>query len=155
MKDKLKGDVIPGLLVVLTGVFFLITTMVTPNLAFGSTTSDGVPGAGFFPYIFSVVLIILGAALFMRGLRQNGAVQYMKLDDELRQNLKLLLKTTVGLIAFLAFWQLTTLFFVGVLLFCLYLNIIFQRTRKFTAIYAIGFTLFVYLVFSVAFSIQF
>lgn len=155
MKDKLKGDVIPGLLVILMGIFFLITTKFTPNLAFGSTTSDGVPGAGFFPYIFSVILIIFGIALLLRGLKQNGSVQYMKLDDELRINLKMLFYTVIGLIVFLAFWQLTTLFFVGVFLFCIYLNIIFQRTRKFTAIYAVGFTLFVYLVFSVAFSIQF
>lgn len=155
MKDRLKGDVVPGILVILTGVFFLIATMVTPNLAFGSTTSDGVPGAGFFPYIFSVVLIVFGIALFVRGLRQNGSVQYMKLDDELRMNLKILLYTMIGLIVFLAFWQLSGLFFVGVLLFCVYLNVIFQRTRKFTAIYAVVFSAFIYVVFSLAFSIQF
>ena len=124
MKNKLKGDVVPGILVTLMGVFFLVMTRITPNLSFGSTTSDGVPGAGFFPYIFSVILSVLGIVLLARGIKQNGTVQYIKIDDELRLNLKILSFTMLGLLVFLAFWQLTGLFFVGVFLFCIYFFIL-------------------------------
>ena len=155
MKNRWKGDTVPGILVILMGVFFLIMTMITPNLSFGSTTSDGVPGAGFFPYIFSVLLTIMGVALLIRGLRQNGTVQYLHLDAERKRNLKSLLLAVAGLIVFLIFWQITDLFFVGVFLFSIYLNLVFQRTKKFTLIYAVVFSAFIYVVFSLAFSIQF
>lgn len=150
-----KGDTIPGLLVCAFGLAFLIATLLTPNLTIQSTTSDGVPGAGFFPYLLGSAVTLLGAALFVRGLRQKGTVQYIKLDPEIQKNLKILLLTVVGLVVFLAFWQLTHLFTVGVLLFCLYLNRLFERPWKFNAIYSVVFTVFIYAVFTLGFSIQF
>lgn len=155
MKNRHKGDTVPGILTVLVGIFFFIQTMITPNLSFGSTTSDGVPGAGFFPYLLSGALIIAGLALTVRGIKQKGKIQYLELSDEIKKNLKVLLLTFIGLVVFLAFWRLTNLFFAAVFLFCIYLNIIFERTKKFTAVYAVVFTAFIYIVFSVAFSIQF
>lgn len=150
-----KGDTIPGLLVCAFGLTFLISTIMTPNLTIQSTTSDGVPGAGFFPYLLSTVVTLLGAALTVRGIRQKGSVQYIKLDPEILKNLKVLALTVLGLVVFLAFWQLTHLFIVGVLLFCLYLNKLFERSWKFNAVYTVIFTVFIYAVFTLGFSIQF
>lgn len=155
MHKKFKGDTVPGIITILFGVFFFIMTIIAPNVSFGSTTSDGVPGAGFFPYLLSGIIIIFGTMLTVRGLKKNGELQFLKLDEEIKKNLRVLLLTLIGLIVFLTFWHITNLFYVGVLLFCVYLNKVFGRDWKFTIIYTVVFTLFIYLVFAKAFSIQF
>lgn len=155
MQKKLKGDTLPGMVTILFGIFFLVKTLITDTLSFAATTSDGVPGAGFFPCILSGALIFSGIILMIRGLRQNGEKQYVTLDAEMKGNLKILALTVAGLIIFLAFWYLTNLFIVGVMLFAVYLNKLYERKWKFSVIYAVIFTSFIYLVFMVAFSIGF
>lgn len=155
MQKKLKGDTLPGLATIMFGIFFLVKTLTTDTLSFAATTSDGVPGAGFFPCILSGALIFSGIILMIRGLRQNGEKQYVTLDAEMKGNLKILALTVAGLIIFLAFWYLTNLFIVGVMLFAVYLNKLYGRNWKFSVIYAVIFTSFIYLVFMVAFSIGF
>lgn len=155
MQKKLKGDTVPGMITIFIGIFFLVKTLATDNLSFVATTSDGVPGAGFFPCILSGALIFSGIILMIRGLRQNGEKQYVALDAEMRGNIKILLLTVAGLAVFLAFWYLTDLFIVGVLLFAVFLNKLYERKWKYTIIYAVVFTVFIYLVFMMAFSIGF
>ena len=155
MQKKLKGDTVPGMITILIGIFFLVKTLATDNLSFVATTSDGVPGAGFFPCLLSGALIFSGIILMIRGLRQNGEKQYVALDAEMRGNIKILLLTVAGLAVFLAFWYLTDLFIVGVLLFAVFLNKLYERKWKYTIIYAVIFTVFIYLVFMAAFSIGF
>ncbi len=155
MRRLLKGDVIPGILTVLFGVFFYITTIVTPNLDFGAQTSDGVPGAGFFPYLLSGTICILGIFLIIRGIKQKGTIQYFVLDEELKKNLRILLLTFLGIIGFLILWKVTGLFLLGVFLFSFYLNKVFGRSWKYALLYALVLSLFIYLVFFKAFSIQF
>lgn len=96
-----------------------------------------------------------GIILMIRGLRQNGEKQYVALDAEMRGNIKILLLTVAGLAVFLAFWYLTDLFIVGVLLFAVFLNKLYERKWKYTIMYAVIFTVFIYLVFMAAFSIGF
>lgn len=157
---KLKADAVAGLLCVAFGLFFLIMTATNPQLSFIATTSDGVPGGGFFPYILSILIVILGAALVIRGLRQEEK-KYVEWTPENRKNLKIMLLTVAGLIVFLAAWKITapyfenTAFMVCVFLFEIYLNKLFERTWKFALIYAVIFTLFIYLVFNMGFSILF
>ncbi|BDF35227.1 hypothetical protein CE91St62_32890 [Lachnospiraceae bacterium] len=155
MQKKLKGDTVPGMITIFIGIFFLVKTLATDTLSFVATTSDGVPGAGFFPCILSGALICSGIILMIRGLRQNGEKQYVALDAEMRGNIKILLLTVAGLAVFLAFWYLTDLFIVGVLLFAVFLNKLYERKWKYTIMYAVVFTVFIYLVFMVAFSIGF
>lgn len=155
MQKKLKGDTVPGMITIFIGIFFLVKTLTTDTLSFVATTSDGVPGAGFFPCILSGALICSGIILMIRGLRQNGEKQYVALDAEMRGNIKILLLTVAGLAVFLAFWYLTDLFIVGVLLFAVFLNKLYERKWKYTIMYAVVFTVFIYLVFMVAFSIGF
>ena len=157
---KLKADSIAGLLCMAFGIFFLIMTATNPQLSFIATTSDGVPGAGFFPYILSVLIIIMGAALVVRGIRQEGK-QYVEWTPENKKNLRVMFLTVAGIIVFLAAWKITapyfgnTTFMVCVFLFEIYLNKLFERTWKFALIYAVVFTAFIYLVFNVGFSILF
>ena len=150
-----KGDTIPGIITVLFGLLFVVATAVNPQLTAVSKTSDGVPGAGFFPYLLGFSTMVLGALSVLRGLRQKGQVQYINLDEETKQNLKTLALSVLGLVVFLVFWKLTSQFMICMLVLCLYLNWLFQRSWKFNIIYSAVFTAFIYLTFKVGFSIQF
>ena len=156
---KLKADSIAGLFCMAFGLFFLINTITNPQMSFIATTSDGVPGGGFFPYILSVLIIILGGALVVRGTKTEGPK--IEMNEEKRKNLRVMLLTVAGLIVFLAVWNFTadyfgnTAFLACVFLFEIYLNKLFERTWKFALIYAVIFTAFIYLVFNMGFSIQF
>lgn len=150
-----KGDTIPGILTTLFGFIFFYAALMAPNLHFRSTTSDNVPGAGFFPYIIGGLVMALGIVLTIRGLCQKGRIQYFVLNEERKGNLKVLGLTILGLLAFMVFWQTTRQFIIAVFALCLYLNWVFKRTWKFNLIYSGVFTAFIYLLFTVAFSIQF
>ncbi len=150
-----KGDTIPGVITMLFGLLFVAATAANPKLTAISQTSDGVPGAGFFPYLLGFGVMILGALLVIRGLRQKGQVQYINLEEETKQNLKILALSVLGIVVFLAFWKLTGQFIIGMLILCLYLNRLFQRSWKFNIIYSAVFTAFIYFTFFVGFSIQF
>lgn len=155
MRKYLKGDSFPGIITVLFGVFFLVKTLTTETMTFVAATSDGVPGAGFFPCILSGALILTGILLTVRGIRQNGEKRYVRMDEEMKGNMKVLLLTVAGLTAFLVFWYFTGLFIIGALLLAVYLNKLYERQWRFTLIYAVVFTAFIYLVFVMAFSIGF
>lgn len=150
-----KGDTIPGILVTLFGAIFFVGTVTNSELSFGSVTSDGVPGAGFFPYLLSIAVMLMGITLAIRGIRQRGTAEYIKTEKETKKNLKILALTMIGLLVFLAIWQFIGQFFIGMFLYILYLNRVLERTWKYTIMYAVIFTAFVYLVFSFGFSIQF
>ena len=157
---KLSADAVAGLLCMAFGAFFFIMTAINPQLGFGSNTSDGVPGGGFFPYILSVLIVIMGGALVVLGVK-NSDVKYVDMTPEMRKNLKIMLLTVAGLVVFLAAWKITapyfgnTAFMTCVFLFEIYLNKLFERSWKFALIYAVIFTAFIYLVFSMGFSILF
>ena len=150
-----KGDTIPGALVSVLGLIFLTVTLMDPRMTIAPVTSDGVPGAGFFPFLMSVILIVFGVVLLFIGIRKKEKVAYINLTAETKQNLKKLLFVVAGIIIFLVLWQLTNLFLPWVLVLSIYLNKVFERNLKFTIIYSVSLTAVVYLVFTVAFSIQF
>lgn len=150
-----KGDTVPGLLSILFGGLFVAATVVNPQLTAVAQTSDGVPGAGFFPYLLGGAIILLGIVLLIRGIRQHGTVQYIQLDEEGKKNVKVLLLSLLGIIALLVFWRLTNQFIIGVPILCLYLNWLFERKWLFNILYAGIFSAFIYLVFTVGFSVQF
>ena len=83
-----KGDTIPGLLTAVFGFAVAFYTLSEDTMKFRAQSSDGVPGAGFFPVLLGFVVGILGVALMVRGLTQRGSVQYFKLDEELKRNLR-------------------------------------------------------------------
>lgn len=150
-----KGDTIPGLLSILFGSVFMIAASVNPQLTVVAKTADGVPGAGFFPYLLGGTIITFGILLTIRGAKQKGTVTYIHLTKECRRNVRILLLSLTGLLVFLVLWKLTGIFMAGILVLCLYLNYLFERTWKYNVIYSIVFTVFIYIVFSLFFSIQF
>lgn len=150
-----KGDTIPGLITAVFGFAVAIYTLMDDTMTFSAQSSDGVPGAGFFPILLGFVVGILGVALMIRGIGQKGTVQHFKLDAEVSQNLKRLLLTAGGVLVFFVLWRVSRQFIVCVPLLVLYLNFVFGRKWKFNLIYAVIFTVFLYLAFVLGFKIQF
>ena len=157
---KFNADALAGIIVAVIGAFFFIMTATNSQMSFISTTSDGVPGGGFFPYILSAILFVLGLALVGRSVK-NEPVKYVEMTEENRKNLKTMLLTVAGFVVFLIVWKITApylgniAFMACVFLLELFLNRLLERSWKFTLIYAVVFTLFIYLVFCVGFSIMF
>lgn len=150
-----KGDTIPGLIAAIFGFSVAIYTLMEDTMRVNAQSSDGVPGAGFFPVLLGMVVGVLGVALMIRGLRQRGTVQYFKLDPEMKQNLKTLALAVAGLVVFFVLWQVTKQFIVCVPILCFFLNYIFGRSLKFNLIYTLCFTVFLYLAFVLGFKVQF
>lgn len=150
-----RGDTIPGLLIALFGFAVLIYTLMDETMLIQAQSSDGVPGAGFFPALLGGVVGILGIALMVRGLMQKGTVQYFKLDPEVKGNLRTLILAAIGIVVFFVVWQLTKQFIFCVPVLCFFLNLIFGRDLKFNILYTVIFTAFLYAAFVVGFKVQF
>lgn len=146
---------IPGLLCCLFGLVFVVATAVNPLLLAESTTSDKVPGAGFFPYLMGSICILLGLVLAVRGMMRGNAGQADETKVEGWDNRRKLLLCIAAIVVFLLLWVATDQFFIGSILLCLYLNHLFERSWKFNLIYTALFCTFVYVVFTYGFSIQF
>jgi len=149
--SRLKGDTIPGLILVIIGLLFLI-----PSIGFGimPTTSDGVLGAGFFPAVISIGVIIAGAGYFIKGLRENGAVEYFYMDEEQKGNLKPFFITIAATLIFMLLWHVID-FFIATTIFCLFINWIYKRSWKFNVLFTGIFVAGIYLAFTVFLKIQF
>lgn len=150
-----KGDTIPGLLTAVFGFAVAFYTLSEDTMKFRAQSSDGVPGAGFFPVLLGFVVGILGVALMVRGLTQRGSVQYFKLDEELKRNLRTMCLVVVGIVVFFVLWQTTKQFILCVPVLCFYLNVLFGRSLKYNIIYTVVFTVFLYAAFVVGFKVQF
>ena len=156
MKKNLKGDLIPGIVSTLFGVLVLILTLTGSDMAILIAKKRGsVPGPGFFPFLCASLTVIFGIALTIRGLRQNGAVNFFDLTDEMRGNIKTAALVLLGLVCFLVIWKLTSLFIPLVFVYAVYLNVLFKRSWKFTIIFSIIITAFIYLLFMRGFSVTF
>lgn len=220
-----KDDLISGGLAFLVGGAFLVSAVRDSNLTFEAATSDGVPGAGFFPIVLGALLAALGLALAVRALvtsssttkkgqaatpggetpsveqvlvapaaeveaaaeqempaaqvaaseqvqaatdeqaqavlkRELVAVEQAASEPELapaerKQNAQLLLGTLALLAVFLTFWHATGWFYPGLYVMTLLMSALYRRPLRFLLIFPACFTLFIYLAFTLGFSIQF
>ena len=150
-----KGDTIPGLITAIFGYSVAIYTLLEDTMRVNAQSSDGVPGAGFFPVLLGFAVGILGTILFVRGILQKGSVQYFQVDPEIKFNLNRLSLTAVSIVIFFILWQTTKRFIVCVPSLCCARNAVFGRKLKYNIMYTVVFTAFIYLAFVVGFSIQF
>lgn len=150
-----KGDTIPGIITALFGYSVAIYTLVEDTMRFNAQSSDGVPGAGFFPVLLGFAVGILGTILTIRGIRQRGTVQYFNIDPEIKYNLKRLGLAALAVVVFFILWQTTKQFIVCMAAVCFALNAVFGRSLKFNLIYTTIFTVFIYASFVLGFSVQF
>lgn len=95
-----KSDAMAGAVALLLGLSFLVPAI---GLGIASPTSDGVPGAGFFPALTSGLLVLLGVILLVRGLRDPGA-WFPTFSAEQRANVRLMLATIGGVLGLLVIW---------------------------------------------------
>ena len=61
-----KGDTIPGLITAVFGYSVAIYVLLEDTMRWNAQSSDGVPGAGFFPVLLGFAVGILGTILFIR-----------------------------------------------------------------------------------------
>lgn len=68
-----KGDTIPGLITAVFGYSVAIYVLLEDTMRWNAQSSDGVPGAGFFPVLLGFAVGILGTILFIRGCCKRAA----------------------------------------------------------------------------------
>ncbi|MDO5445427.1 MAG: tripartite tricarboxylate transporter TctB family protein [Eubacteriales bacterium] len=156
--SKLKGDTVPGVVSVVLGAAVAGMTLANPEkMAIGETAKKGfIPGPGFFPLLCAGLLLVFGICLTVRGLLENGKVDFFKMTPEIRENLKTLLKVFGGLVGFLLLWKFfSKLFILWVAIYAAYLCIVFKRSVLFTIIFTIVMTALIYFMFMVGFSVTF
>ena len=89
-----KGDAVSGIAITLLGFGVVVYTLAENTMRFNAQTSDGVPGAGFFPVLLGTVLGILGVVLLIRSiLEKGGRTPPSGSREETRKNIKMLLFT--------------------------------------------------------------
>ncbi|MEM5780371.1 MAG: tripartite tricarboxylate transporter TctB family protein [Lawsonibacter sp.] len=150
-----KGDTIPGLITAIFGYSVAIYTLVENTMRFNAQSSDGVPGAGFFPVLLGFLVGILGTVLTVRGIREKGTVRYFQVDAEVKHNLKVLGLAALSMVLFFILWQTTKQFIVCMAAVCFALNLVFGRKLIYNLIYTAVFTAFIYGAFILGFSVQF
>lgn len=150
-----KGDTIPGLITAIFGYSVAIYTILENTMRFNAQSSDGVPGAGFFPILLGFLVGILGTALTVRGILQKGTVRYFQVDAEVKHNLKVLGLAALSIVIFFILWQTTKQFIICMAALCFGLNLVFGRKLRYNLIYTAVFTAFIYGAFILGFSVQF
>jgi len=150
-----KGDTIPGLCAIAIGALTLLYIAVHPKMAVIGKPEYGGVGPGFFPFVCGVGLLILGLALTLRGIRQNGSVDYFAMTPEKKKNMKIagLLILMCGLM--LAAWKVSEAFYVCLPIYCFAVNKLLKRSLLFSIIFTVVVTAFVYVLFSICFTIRF
>ena len=150
-----KGDTIPGIFSVILGALTMVYIFQNPKMVIlGGTDGSGV-GPGLFPFISAVALIVFGVVLTLRGMKQQGTVDYFMLTDEKKQNFKKVGILAACILAFLVIWKISESFFIVLPIYTFGVNKLFKRSTKFALLFTIGITLFIYGLFSMGFSIRF
>ena len=150
-----KGDIIPGIFSLLIGALILFYIALKPKMAVGGEMVNGGTGPGTFPAISGVALIICGILLVIRGIKQNGTVDYFAFTPERKENLKiaalLVLMCTLMTVA----WKISKMFLVCLPVYAFAVNKLLKRTTKFSIIFTIVISTFVYVVFGLCFNVSF
>jgi hypothetical protein len=146
-----KGDTIPGLLLSGVGLCFLIPAL---GLGLSSTTSDNVPGAGFFPVVIASAVILFGILLFLKGLKANGKMVYFEMDEEQKANIRPFFVTILSIAAFFLIWKFVR-FEIAAFAFCLFTNWVFKRTWKYNIAFSVILVTIIYCIFSLGLKIEF
>ena len=149
------GDTIPGIVTVLVGGASLAYVSTQPRMTVLTDSSGGSLGPGFFPVACSVILVILGIALIVRGIRQGGKVRYFEMTPEKKANLRTVALVTGMCILFLVAWKLTRKFLVCLFVYSIVINKLLKRSWVFTIIFSVVLTAFVYCLFDLGFSVTF
>lgn len=145
------GDVIFGVISLLISIWFMVMAQ---GFKAGSA-SDGVPGAGFFPTIVCIIMIVVSIALIIQGFRKKDHYfTSVKRFQDISENTRNLILTCVALIAFVLLWKFT-LFIPAIVVLILFLNALFHQKVLTNIIYTAVFVTAIYLVFGKIFHVMF
>jgi len=147
-----KSNLYSSAIFILLGLFFI-----NPSLKLGLTSpiTEGVPGAGFFPFVMAIGIIILGLFISIETIITMKKGLIAKEATKLNQdNFKNTLVIILTLVIYLLMWRLTN-YYISTLIVSLFLNWYFKRTIIFNLVFSIGFTSVVYFVFNLGLKIQF
>lgn len=150
-----KGDIIPGIFSLLVGALILVYIALKPKMAIGGEMVNGGIGPGAFPAICGVALIICGILLFVRGIKQNGTVDYFAFTPERKENMKIAALLVLMCALMMAAWKISRMFLVCLPVYAFAVNKLLKRTTKFSIIFTIVITAFVYVLFGLCFNVSF
>lgn len=151
-----KGDTIPGIFTVLVGALALLYVCTNSKMTVLVEQAKGTSlGPGFFPLLCGVFLILLGGLLILRGIKQNGSVDYFKMTAEKKKNIKRAALLALLCACMLVAWKISNLFFVCLPIYAFAVNKLLKRSYKFSIIFTVCITAFVYLLFRECFLISF
>lgn len=149
------GDTIPGIFTALLGGLSLWYVLSQPRLTIITDSSAGSLGPGFFPFACSVLLIVLGIVLLIRGLLQHGKKDFFQMTPEKKQNLKRIAFIVGTCVLFIAAWKLTQQFIICLFVYSIVINMLLRRSWKFSILFSVVITAFVYFLFCRGFSVTF
>ena len=137
------------------GILVFIYIFTHPKMVvLGGTDGSGV-GPGFFPFICAAALTILGLLLFLKGVRENGSVDYFALTEEKKKNLIMVACMAAFIVVFLILWKVTKRFFIILPIYSFAINMLFKRSLLFSVVFAVAITAAIYGLFGVGFTIRF
>ena len=99
------------------------------SMGFPGGSSDGVPGAGFFPQVLCVVIVLLCALIVWNNIRKKGATKPLALGQDEKRNLLQVGKVFGSALLFVILWG-HVLFIANCFIFLLLLGLIFKRKLK-------------------------
>lgn len=155
-----KNNMLPGAFFTLLGLFFLYIIVAVEQMQIVSSGADGIYGAGFFPFICSLLIFVMGIGLTLQGLKQRKGMAFsdgatVQADPEQKRNVRNIWQFLAGFAVMLIAWKLTRQFIVCTFLYAIYINYLFKRPWKFILAFAFIITAFIYLMFVWGFSVQF
>lgn len=134
------------------GLLFLFVSL---RYGIASPTSDGVPGAGFFPFLVSALVVLLGIALIALSLlHRDGQPSPFHMDKEQRENILPFALTIIAIFAFFALWRLIP-FEWAALAFCLFMNRAYGRSWRFNILFSVIFVFSIHYIFNRLLFVQF
>lgn len=146
-----KKNVISGVLFILLGVIVIPASL---SLGLESTTSDGVPGAGFFPFVMSVGIILLGLLTIVQAVFKLKKEKDLVREKYPRENYLKSAMIFLMILVYIVLWHIVG-YYIATFVIAVSANLFFKRSLKFTFMFSSILTLLIYLIFTVGLRIQF
>lgn len=148
-----KSDYYTAGAFIAAGAVFLVGSL---RLGLEAPTSDGIPGAGFFPFILSVLVIVLGIAVMAKtALSKGEKTSSFALDAEQKDNARAWLVTVTAILGLLLSWRLLSgaeairsyAFEISAFAFSLFLNLYYKRSPLFALAFSIVMVALIHILF--------
>ena len=150
-----KGDTIPGIFTSVIGSLALYFVLSNKKMVIVSTKRGVSLGAGFFPFVCGIALLLLGVLLIIKGIRQQGKVDYFQMTETKKENIKIVILLAILCVILLAGWKFSKLFFVCLPIYAVLVNIVLKRNWLFSILFTLLMTAFIYLLFHIGFHVTF